>query len=118
MASAMIAPCGIDCDSCPILKAVNDTEFAEKLAADWRKSGHPKAEAGWFKCQGCRGDDTLVWGEDCAIRKCCLKERQLENCSLCQDFPCKLITDFETDGATHHKAAVANLRQFRATRNS
>ena len=114
----MISPCGMDCGECPIFKAANDSDFAEALAEGWRKTTHPNAEAGWFKCQGCHGDDALVWGEDCAMRNCCLKERKLANCSFCPDFPCKLITDFEADGVGNHKAAVQRLRQMKEERNS
>ncbi len=113
----MISPCGMDCHTCPIFKAAHDPRFAEQLATGWRNAGHPEAEAGWFKCQGCYGDEALVWAEDCAMRNCCLKERQLANCSFCQDFPCQHLTDFESDGAAHHKAAVASLRQIKAARS-
>ena len=112
----MISPCGIDCGACPIFKAANDPLAAEQLAAEWRSAGNAEAEAGWFKCQGCYGDDALVWSGDCSMRDCCLKERKLENCSFCSDFPCRFLIDFETDGAANHKAAVANLRQIKASR--
>lgn len=114
----MIAACGLDCSACPILKAANDGQYAEQLAADWRNSGHPKAVAGWFRCQGCHGDDSLVWSDDCAIRNCCLKDHALENCSCCPDFPCDLLKSFESDGAAHHRAGVENLRRLRMQRLS
>ena len=114
----MISPCGPDCAACHIHKAANDPQFAEQLAADWRKAGHAKAEAGWFQCQGCHGPDNLVWGGDCAIRKCCLKDRELSNCSPCPGFPCTLVTDFESDGSAHHKTAVENLRRMKNDRSS
>ena len=108
----------MDCDACPIFKAANDSAFAEVLAQQWRDTSHPKAEAGWFKCQGCHGADDLVWGEDCAMRKCCLKEKKLQNCSFCDDFPCSLITTFETDGVENHRVAVQRLRQMKEERSS
>ena len=109
----MISPCGIECDDCEIFIAANDAEFAEKLADSWRRSFQPKAKAEWFKCQGCHGDDSVVWGDDCKIRECCIKTHGLSNCSECNEFPCKLITAFENDGYAHHKTAVENLRQMR-----
>lgn len=112
----MISPCGMDCDACPIFKAANDKKFAEKLAAGWRNTGHPKAEANWLTCQGCHGDDSLVWGEDCAVRNCSLKEKKLDNCSFCPDFPCTLLIDFELDGADDHRVAVERLRTMRTER--
>ena len=108
-----IAACGMDCDACPILRAANDRNYAEKLAEDWRKNGYPKAEADWFKCQGCHGPKSLVWTEYCKIRKCCIEEKKLENCSSCKEFPCKLITKFENDGNSNHKFAVERLKNFK-----
>jgi hypothetical protein len=114
----MISSCGLDCEACPIFKAANDPHFAEELASEWRNAGHPKAQAGWFKCQGCHGDDALVWSEDCAIRKCCRHDRKLENCSFCPEFPCELLSRFESDGLAHHRAAVENLRRMKKERPS
>ena len=110
----MISACGLDCDACPIFKAANDSRFAETLAAQWREAGQPEAVADWFKCQGCHGDDSLVWTEDCAIRKCCIQDHKFENCSMCKDFPCKLLLDFESDGLATHRAAVEHLKTMRA----
>jgi len=108
-----IAACGMDCVVCPIRRAANDRDFAEKLAEDWRKNGFPKAEADWFKCQGCHGLKSLVWTEDCKMRKCCIEEKKLKNCSYCEKFPCELIIEFKNDGNPNHKAAVERLRDIK-----
>ncbi len=108
----------MDCGVCPIFKAANDLDFADILAERWRNAGHPNAEAAWFKCQGCHGDDALLWTEDCAMRNCCLKERKLQNCSYCPDFPCKLLSDFEADGVENHGVAVQRLKQIKERRTS
>lgn len=110
----MISACGMKCDACPIFRAANDFEFAKELAEGWPKDGNTEAEAGWFKCQGCHGSEDLLWGKECAIRDCCVKEKELENCSLCSDFPCAHVTSFESDGHPHHKMAVERLRAMRA----
>jgi hypothetical protein len=116
----MIAACGLNCDECSIRKAADDKEFAEKLAAQWRKSGRSEATADWFKCQGCHGPDELVWWGGCKIRSCCIKRRRLSNCSYCSGFPCLLIEEFEKDGYAHHAKAVQHLRSLwpRARRTS
>ena len=111
----ILAPCGLDCGPCPIRCAAHDAGFAEKLAEDWR-SWNPDARADWFRCRGCKGDDSLAWGDDCKIRDCCLKQRQLSDCSRCDDFPCAKIIEFEEDEHLHHTEAVANLRRIRAER--
>lgn len=111
-----IAPCGIDCAACSIRRAANDPDFAENLAAEWRVTEHPAAQAEWFRCQGCRGPAELVWGEDCAIRACCIGEKQHADCSHCGEFPCPTITAFGSDGAPHHARAFENLKQMRDER--
>ena len=45
-------------------------------------------------CLGCRSDDKSQprkskWG--CKIRKCCIGEKNVEYCGLCNDFPCTII---------------------------
>jgi hypothetical protein len=109
----MIAPCGIICTDCPVYKAALDKSKAEVLAEQWKGYGYPDALPEWFKCQGCHGDDSLVWGSDCEIRDCCIKTMKLDNCSSCEKFPCELIEKFENDGVEHHKAAVEYLKQLR-----
>ncbi|MCL5270188.1 MAG: DUF3795 domain-containing protein [bacterium] len=109
-APPLLAPCGIECGSCPIRRPAGDPAIAETLAADWRKAGRAAARADWFKCQGCRGPEALVWDENCKIRHCCLHEKRLAHCGLCPDFPCVLITQFANDGHPTHRAAVERLK--------
>ena len=78
---SMIAPCGLDCSHCPIFIAAQDPEAAERLAQDWHSSGHPNAEPGWFRCQGCRGDRSVCWSEDCGVYKCCVDGKSLGFCN-------------------------------------
>lgn len=112
----MIAPCGIDCMPCPIRRAADDPEFRAVFTEEARKSWAPDATEDWWRCQGCRGDDSVCWGDGCGIRHCCLEERKLQDCSWCGDFPCRLILDFEEDEHGHHTAAVGNLRRMRSSR--
>jgi len=109
----VIAACGLICSDCSIFKAATNKEFAERLAEQWRNAGHKDAEPSWFKCRGCSSDDSHVWSPDCPIRKCCLKVKRWDNCSLCEEFPCDLIIKFENDPYPHHKEAVANLRRMK-----
>ena len=113
MRDEMLAPCGLICTDCSIYKAATNKAAAEELAEQWRIAGHKNAASDWFKCRGCFGDDKLIWSDDCRIRKCCLKIKRLDNCSLCDEFPCEIIIKFENDPFPHHKEAVANLRKMR-----
>jgi hypothetical protein len=83
-----LAPCGLDCDACP------------------QKPQH---------CDGCHATSNHLWHADCAIRVCCLG-KGLDNCSLCDQFPCERVSSFGSDKWAHHRAAVARLYQLQAER--
>ena len=80
-----LAPCGLVCDTC-----------SEYLG----------------NCDGCHADSVHLWDADCPIRTCCKFEKKLSNCSLCEEFPCNTILEFESDQWDHHTTAVAKLRQM------
>jgi hypothetical protein len=111
----MTACCGIDCTDCPIFMAAQDHDKARALAASWRENGYGDAVPEWFRCQGCRGPDELVWSEDCVLRSCC-KGKALECCDACVEFPCCKIRAFESEGG-HHGDAVAKLREMHDKRS-
>ncbi len=108
----MTAPCGIDCDDCEIHVAACDREAAEKLASVWRANGIAAAEPGWFRCRGCRGDRSVCWTDDCAIYRCCVEERRLDNCSVCADFACTTLEAWAAQ-SPHHAAALKRLKALR-----
>ena len=83
---------------------------------DWRATWQPKAEAGWFRCQGCRGDRSVCWSEDCGLYACCVETKKLEFCSQCDDFPCGELTKWAADYA-HHVPALERLKAMRAENN-
>ena len=85
----MLAPCGLDCDTCP--QRPND-------------------------CDGCHAEGVHLWDAECGIRVCCNRKRGLSDCSLCDAFPCQLIVDFENDKYAHHTEAVRTLRELRESR--
>ena len=99
----MRAPCGIDCEQCDIYKAARHPAEAEKLAETWRATWQPKAQADWFKCQGCRGDRSLCWSEDCKIFEC-VSAKGVPFCYQCADFPCELLSNWSR-GTANHQAA-------------
>jgi hypothetical protein len=84
-----LAPCGLDCDACSL---------------------SPE------QCDGCHAQSDHLWSPDCAIRVCCISERGLSSCSLCDGFPCAHIEAFDADQWAHHSAAVQRLREMRAAR--
>ncbi len=80
----VIAFCGIDCERCGnYLKNMN--------------------------CLGCRREEDMI--ADCDLRQCC-KEKSINSCAECAEFPCGRITSFYIE---HPKHAYArdNLEKIR-----
>jgi len=92
----LASPCGVYCGACPSYII--------------RES-----------CYGCRPEDrsqkrTSKWR--CKIRQCCLEENKLSFCSQCDDFPCKILTEFQKYGLgdkrrQHRAESVENLKQIK-----
>lgn len=71
----MIACCGVNCAPCPD-----------------RTAG---------KCPGCR--DT-AWGEDPCLPVACCREKGIDVCGACANFPCKDIAGFYAESEGHREA--------------
>jgi len=107
-----LAPCGIDCSGCPIRVAAGDAKAAEGLAREWRNSFAPDAEPSWFRCQGCWGDRSVRWSDDCRIFACCVEQRGLSSCHECPDFPCGELLEW-AEAYDNHGEAMGRLRRMR-----
>lgn len=114
-----MAPCGIDCNDCSLYRVAFDADQAEALVPWFKGMGWIKAEEGAAEviakapfCMGCRGDRSVQWSGDCAIRACCIDEKGLEHCGECAHFICELLDDWRLDGE-HHVSAIENLRNIR-----
>ena len=115
-----MAPCGIDCNACNLYRASFEAECAEALVPWFRSKGWIASDEGGAAimakapfCAGCLGDRTMQWSADCAIRACCVDERGLAHCGMCDAFRCKELSDFEAS-ADHHAAAVERLQAMRS----
>lgn len=89
----LLAPCGLWCGVCSIYIAHrdNNTKFKEKLLPVYR--GFAK-DVDDIACTGCLSDGTVFpVCRVCAIKKCC-KEKNIEGCHQCDEFPCKYIDNF------------------------
>ena len=109
----VVAYCGLDCEKCVKFKGVYADKARELLEAieesgldEWQEHEPREEEFNyndfkkglvWFekhmRCVGC-----LAGGgnPDCVIKKCC-KERGINNCSECLEFPCDKIQKFKED---------------------
>jgi hypothetical protein len=85
-----IGVCGLDCALCP--------RYYTK---------------GKSKCDGC-GSEYSYAAVGCKIFKCCVRDKNLETCAECSDFPCSTLKGIdESDSFTTHRKTIANLRFIR-----
>ena len=72
-----LTACGLDCTKCPLFKD---------------------------KCDGCRADLKKHWSADCPILNCCVVDKKLSNCAMCDDFPCGVTKTFKEKGGKYSVA--------------
>ena len=101
----MAAPCGIDCGLCPLYLATNDEALKQRL------SGILKMPLDKIACAGCRRIDGYcpVIPEQCATWLC-VKEKGVNFCSDCADFPCDKLAPCADRASTRpHNIKVFSL---------
>ena len=116
----MLAYCGLDCDSCPILLATRENDPGKKLemrimiASELSKVYGIKTEPERVgDCDGCRTENGRLFAgeQNCPVRRCAM-EKRIENCAWCNDYPCDdLNKHFELDPASRSR-----LDKIRATK--
>ncbi|EFK08037.1 conserved hypothetical protein [delta proteobacterium NaphS2] len=97
------SPCGLYCGVCAIRIAHQDKneKFKERLVNLYKggtadKGTLPNSEnltAEDIHCGGCLSDDLFMHCKQCEIRDC-TKEKGIDGCHQCVDFPCSFIDDF------------------------
>ncbi len=107
----MLAPCGLNCETCDIHLASTNQEIQKKLVENFKKAGHQDAKPEWFHCKGCPGDRKDHWSPDCEILICCVDKKKLKNCSQCPEFICEKIKKWG-ERMEHHQQAIENLKTF------
>jgi len=123
MEKSMLAPCGIDCAECGSYKAtMGDLDAAEGLVEWYRGMGWIGKKEGARAvlkkaplCKGCRDrseDCFFKCGHGCDLYPCC-RERQIDHCGECGDFPCERYNAFASKNAFYQKAKE-NLLSLRA----
>ena len=114
----MMAPCGLDCETCDVRLVTSDPKAARRVVAWFRRMEWLDEDEGveeivdrGMYCLGCRGDRTLHWSPDCPILVCCVDERQLAHCAECDARPCDELEAFAEQSEAHAEA-VDRLRQI------
>lgn len=90
----LLAPCGLYCGVCRIYNAYknNDIELKNEIVHTLKNYGVKTVED--IVCNGCLSDDVVFcFCQTCPIKDC-VKDKEIESCSQCMDFPCKIITNW------------------------
>jgi len=100
----LTAPCGTDCFNCPVQEAnFNEqiqTTIATRMSCDPNEI-HP--------CLGCRDQGGCVLHADCETYDC-VKQKNVEFCSDCDEFPCVHIQPLAEGAAIYpHNIKLFNL---------
>ena len=99
--------CGLYCGACPILLA-NERGEVEKRAAE----GGVEPEV--LLCSGCKSETIAVFCTDCEMRQCA-RDRRLDSCRECDEYPCQMLKNFRADEHPHHSAVLKNLESMHET---
>lgn len=109
----MIAYCGLVCSDCPAYKATqaDDDKLREETAKKWSEMFHADIKPAYINCDGCPTDSKRLFGycAQCEIRKCA-REKGLESCAACAEYPCAKLSDF-LKNAPEAQAFLDELRR-------
>lgn len=100
--------CGLNCGACPVGMAneLGRGDILDGFAANWN------IEREKLECSGCKGDVIAGFCQGCEMRHCA-REKGVEFCFQCDDYPCGTITEFRNDDAVHHSVVFSNLAKIR-----
>jgi hypothetical protein len=102
MSQEMIAYCGLNCITCPIYLATREKnpekqrQEREQIVIAIRKYlGEEKSVEDITDCDGCTTKSGRLYSDcrKCQIRKCA-REKGLENCAYCSEYPCRKLSKF------------------------
>ena len=99
--------CGLNCGACPVGMAndVGDLDELKSMAESWDRTPEE------LLCSGCKSEVTATFCTSRHMRECA-RDKGLEFCVDCADFPCEIITAFRNDDASHHSAVLSNLEMI------
>jgi len=103
---SLIGICGDNCLYCPRYIATQNgcAKELEKIKELWARLGlrDPVFPARDMACFGCRPENKCAYSEV----RVCAREKGIDNCGICQGYPCKLINAaFEKSEKLHSQAA-------------
>jgi hypothetical protein len=93
----LIGYCGYNCYLCAARS--DDIKVRQRLVNAWRKYlGHEMYTAENVACEGCKSKNDKIADKQCKARPCA-KEKGLECCAQCDDFPCEKVKPLITSPA-------------------
>lgn len=97
MDDKLLAPCGLYCGVCAVYQATQsgDQRLKQRLL-EFYQGQLPGGEAmalADIHCQGCLSSQTFAYCRHCPVRLCA-RDRGLEGCHQCGQFPCLFIESF------------------------
>jgi len=108
-----ISICGLKCAKCDIYEASHGNEKLRGEIVEWfRKERNEAIRQDQVTCEGCRGSSEAHWSPDCRMRLCA-NGRELIYCFQCEDFQCKRVEEFSSDGVFHHKKTIENSKKMK-----
>jgi hypothetical protein len=108
----LAATCGLFCGACTLYVARkrSDVKQLKQMAQEIATSRSRPINVQDLDCEGCLSDVISYFCLECRLRSCA-KARGVTHCSLCSDFPCQSIIDFNNDGHPHHGEVLKNIRR-------
>ena len=84
------AYCGYNCSKCPVYKETKDNNLKQLRKILYNNNPNETVET--LGCYGCKLNESINFMcVNCQIRQCAM-EKNVENCGLCNNFPCgKLV---------------------------
>lgn len=108
-----ISVCGLNCAKCDIHQASYGNEKLLRETIEWfKKERNETIKPEQINCDGCRGSLKRHWSPECKMMLCA-KNRGLQYCFQCEDFPCTILNEFSSDGIPHHKQTVKNMKRMK-----
>ncbi len=90
--------CGLYCAACPMYI---ETQKGTPVEIE---------NIGPVRCNGCRSGIVPPWCNDCGIKNCA-RNKKIDFCSQCEDFPCEQMENFKNDKTyPYHTEVYDNLR--------
>ena len=105
----LLGVCGLHCGACYHYRAAfpESKHLLETVARQY-------ASLEGFTCKGCRSDSLYVHPgcTECFFRACAEK-KEILHCGLCDEYPCKQLKAFQSNGRPHHADIFDNIEDLK-----